>query len=50
MAKQKASRSQNQKVPGDRSVNPLGKSPDDMHAGEVVSQGQEAAKKSNTKR
>ena len=32
------------------SVNPLGKAPDDKFAGEVISQGNEKAKKDNTKR
>ncbi|UCZ54925.1 hypothetical protein LGQ02_09340 [Bacillus shivajii] len=49
MGKQKASRSQNPKVPGARSANPLGNSPDDKHAGEVLSSGAQAAKKNNTK-
>lgn len=37
------------KIPSARSVNPLGKSPDDAHAGDVLSQGNQAAKKENTK-
>ncbi|MBU9722087.1 MULTISPECIES: small, acid-soluble spore protein L [Bacillaceae] len=50
MGKQRSTRSQNSKVPGARSVNPMGQSPGEEHAGEVYSQGQESAKKSNTKR
>ncbi|MDG5787257.1 hypothetical protein QA612_07105 [Evansella sp. AB-P1] len=49
MAKQRSVSSQNPKVPGARSVNPLGNAPDDKDAGEVLSQGAEAAKKKNTK-
>ncbi|MGO4886938.1 small, acid-soluble spore protein L [Anaerobacillus sp. MEB173] len=37
------------KNPGNQSVNPLGNSPDTEFAGEVYSQGAEAAKKKNTK-
>ncbi|UTR10602.1 hypothetical protein MM300_22515 [Evansella sp. LMS18] len=49
MGKQRGHRSNDPAIPGTRSVNPLGKSPDDKHAGEVISQGNEAAKKDNTK-
>lgn len=37
------------KSPNNGGVNPLGNSPDTEFAGEVYSQGQEAAKKKNTK-
>ncbi|ADU30609.1 hypothetical protein [Evansella cellulosilytica] len=50
MGKQKAHRSGNPDIPAAQSVNPLGKSPDDARAGEIISEGHEKAKKSNTKR
>ncbi|MFA9556997.1 hypothetical protein ACERII_06825 [Evansella sp. AB-rgal1] len=49
MGKHRSTSSQNPAVPAARSVNPLGQSPDDKDAGEVISQGHEAAKKKNTK-
>ncbi|MDQ0254662.1 hypothetical protein J2S74_002041 [Evansella vedderi] len=50
MGKQRGHRSRNANVPGAQSVNPLGNSPDDPKAGEVLSELAQKAKKENTKR
>ncbi|WP_142302869.1 small, acid-soluble spore protein L [Bacillus sp. FJAT-45350] len=49
MSKRQGKQNKNPQVPGAQSVNPLGNSPDNEFAGEVYSQGEEAAKKKNTK-
>ncbi|SDZ63251.1 hypothetical protein SAMN05421736_12312 [Evansella caseinilytica] len=50
MGKQRGHDSRDPKIPGARSVNPLGNSPDDPQPGNVFSRGNEKAKKENTKR